>query len=224
MNRARAIPLSWLSLCLIVLLPGCLPKTAPPQQPFFYTLEYRPEPLTAKRIEETIRLLPFAAAPTCQGRRILYQQADNQRRPFHYHRWLTEPAAMVGFLLGRDLAAGNLFAGVLPAGAPASHTCTLGGTVVEFLEDERQEPWRAVLEVEIYLLDGDRPARVLLQKRYRETEPMERHHPAALAAAMSRAMQRLSAAVRRDLHAVLAARAAPTLVGITPPASDVRTG
>ncbi len=190
---------------LLVLVAACTPGRAP--QPFFYTLEYQVEPPGDPPLQEVIRVMPFTAAPPYTGRNILYQEADNQRRPFHYHRWLNEPARMVEFLLARDLAASRLFAGVLDDGAPAAHTCSLGGTVVEFLEDERGEPWQAVLEIAIYLVDGRRPAQVLLQKTYRETEPLDRHHPAALAAAMSRALARVSAAIQQDVYAVLAARA-----------------
>ncbi len=187
----------------LLLLSGCLPRTAPPQQPFFYALEYPPPEVAGEPLAEVVRILPFAAAPPYSKRAILYQQADNQRQYFRYHRWLAAPAAMVGDLLGRDLAASGLFAGVLPISAPAAHTCTLGGTVTEFLEDERREPWRARIEVEIFLLDGRQPGRVVLQQRYQANEPMDRHHPAALAAAMSRALARVSASITRDVHAAL---------------------
>ncbi len=208
--RPRWIRLSHiLFVAAALLLAGCLPKAAPPRQPFFYTLEYQPPAVEGRPLPETIRILPFAAAPAYEKRAILYQQADNRRQYFNYHRWLAAPAKMVGFLIGRDLAASGLFAGVVRSATPANHTCSLGGTIVEFLEDERGEPWRARIEVEIYLLDGGHPAQVLLQKRYQESEPLARHHPAALAAAMSKALGRISAAIARDVHAVLQARRAP---------------
>ncbi len=191
---------------VLVLFPACAPTAKPKPEAVSYILEYPPPPTSAKtRLPDVIRILPFSAAPALAGRTILYRDHANQRRSYHYHRWLTEPARAVEFFLQRDLAASGLFAGAMPATSPVAHTCSLVGTVNEFLEDETDEPWRAVLELTIQLLDRDYPARVLLQKTYRTSEPLARHHPRALAAAMSVAMARLSAAISNDIYTLLTA-------------------
>jgi ABC-type uncharacterized transport system auxiliary subunit len=118
-------------------------------------------------------------------------------------RWAGSVSDLVTDLVYRDASSSGLFRRVVsPRGVEAT-PLIVGGEVEELWEMAEEGGPVAVVGLAITLEDRrqDDPAlRIVLQRRYRETEPMAARTPEALAAALSRAMERLSRRMLGDLH------------------------
>lgn len=201
MIRFRSLLLS--VLLLAALAPGCGGIGDPPPDIDYYALEYDPPVIAARGVLPfVLRVDRFGISPFYDSNRIVYRDADFRRDAYVYHRWWANPAEMVPHFLARDLEATGRFKSVFvfDRNLPATHV--IEGTVETFHERDEPGKWWAVLTLRIALIETDEPdvsRRILLQRSYTEQEPCERKTPRAVAAAMSRAMARASAAIAADV-------------------------
>ena len=190
-------------LLLAALAPGCGGIGDPPPDIDYYALEYDPPALDAGApLPFVLRVDRFGISPFYDSNRIVYRDADFRRDAYVYHRWWANPAEMVPHFLARDLEATGRFKSVFvfDRNLPATHV--IEGSVETFHERDEPGKWWAALTLRIALIETDEPdvsRRILLQRSYTEQEPCERKTPGALAAAMSRAMARASAAIATDV-------------------------
>ena len=101
-----------------------------------------------------------------------------------------------------------MFPGVYMGETRAEPGLRLEGTVEEIYEDDAGNGRQAVLSITVTLLEDDaRQAgdQLWWQQNYNAREPYRDRSPASLAAAMSRAMARISGALIEDIRRVLAA-------------------
>jgi ABC-type uncharacterized transport system auxiliary subunit len=187
----------------LLLASGCgLPKSRPPIQIKQWTLEYpAPKPGGAKMPAE-LKVMRFQAVQAFLGAEMVYRPDSNERGTYNYNRWFASPSDLVGDFLLRDLRSQGGLAVVFSNRQPQRPRFMLEGGVEEFLEVDEGQNWYAALKVNLTLLDikqHDATKRLLFQRDYTLTAPMQRKDPAGLAKAMSKAMAEFSEKARSDI-------------------------
>jgi len=192
------------------LLPGlaaCGGLVARPQL-HTYRLAYLPPAASPPRLAGTVRVMPFGIAATYDSQSFVYRESPYDIAVDPYHQWIAAPAAMITDLVARDLAAADAFAAVLqaPSALPASYE--LSGWIETF---EERDDAGCVAHVRLRALFVRVPPRgareVLFEESLTGDEACTAGDPDAFAAAMSRAVQRLSDEIRG--RAVAAAQQPP---------------
>ena len=202
----------WLPLLLMVLamLPACASQSGESVLVRKWVLEYPPPPPIQDAILPTaLKVSRLAAASGYNGQEMVYRPGPNQRGTYPYHNWLMAPADMLGDLLVRDLRSEQGYQAVFSSHETPKVRFLLEGGVLECLELNQPKGWQARLGLHITVLDLKHrglPERVLMQKDYSFTMPIEKKGAAGFAQAASAAAQSLSAQVRADLRRAVQAR------------------
>jgi cholesterol transport system auxiliary component len=188
-------------LSLALPLAGC---GKPPVTVYKHLLEY-PSPGVPNRpqVSAGLKVELFSVAQAFNSQAMVYRPTSYQSETYHYHRWRVNPGQMATDFLLRDLRHSDLFTAVFGYDLTAKARFLLEGAVEEFQEVNAGDHWSAVLALNITLLDTTREEitqRVIFQKNYRADEPLTDKTPQGLAAAMSRAMEKLSGAIITDVH------------------------
>ncbi len=200
-----AIGGGFLSLALV--FSGC---GKPPVMVHKHLLEYSsPDLPRLAPVPEGLKVELFSVAQAFNSTNMVYRPTSYQSETYHYHRWRVNPGQMVTDFLLRDLRNSRLFQAIFAYDRTVKTRFQLEGAVEEFQEVNAGDAWTAVLAVNITLLDTTQEEitkRVLFQKNYRAEEPILDRTPRGLAAAMSRALQKLSATIITDVHQAAAKR------------------
>jgi len=188
-------------LTLALLLSGC---GKPPVTVYKHLLEY-PSPALPRlpQVPEGLQVELFSVAQAFNSPAMIYRPSPHQSEAYRYHRWRVNPGQMVTDFLLRDLRQSRSFAAIFGYDRTITTRFLLEGVVEEFQEVNIGESWSAVLAVNITLLDTTKveiTQRVLFQKNYRTEEPITDRTPQGLAAAMSRAMEKLSGTIITDIN------------------------
>lgn len=194
-----------LALALGVATAGCLPFTKSSPRGRDYRLAYAaPEPAGAA-YPEVVHVLPFTVAAGYDSQAILYRQGEYRLGRYPHHRWAANPGNLVADLIARDLDATGMFRAVQHARPAVASDLRLAGEVDLFEEGVTREGCAARIAVRILLARIHAPPheRILLRRSYAESEPSQCEDAGALARAMSRAVERISGDLRRDIAAVL---------------------
>ena len=202
----RHLYLTVLTLCAL-LLGGCLGGGERPEITINqYTLSYEPICLPAGSLDDIIRVERFTSAREFNVLEMIYQPRPFTRHPHYYQRWRAYPADLVTDSLIRDLRQCSLFTAVMSYQNPGPVHYSLEGSVEEFFEENLGENSRAVLTLNLTLLDlqhQESGRRLVYQKTYRTTAPLTERNPLALAAAMSSALQEASRQIMADMRQTL---------------------
>jgi ABC-type uncharacterized transport system auxiliary subunit len=209
--RLAAIVCSLLSLAWLA---GC---GKPPVTVNKYLLEY-PAPELPRRspVTEGLKVELFSTAQAFNSQAMVYRPSVYESEVYRYHRWRVNPGTMVTDFLLRDLRQSGLFKAIFGYDSTARPRFVLEGAVEEFQEVDEREVWRAVLAVNVTLLDTTKEEitqKVLFQKNYRAAESLTDKTPQGLADAMSRAMQKLSEQVISDTYQAAGKRQASKETG-----------
>lgn len=179
-----------------------------------YLPDYAPPANTGQaRIDEAIRLEPFATAQAYNSTAMVYRPATFELSAYSRERWRVPPGDMVTDYLLRDLRHGGGFRAVLGYYDGGEGRYGLNGTVVEFLEVDGNGGPRARLSVDATLLDNTQreiTKRVVFQKTYAAEEAMTEKSARALAEAMSRALRKVSGELAADIRRAAGGRSAGT--------------
>lgn len=213
MNRRTQL-LWWLFPVLLGLLLWAGACSRPPILVQRYILEY-PAPAFPRQapLPEAVKVHQFAAAEAINTTAMLYRPDAFQRQAYVYHQWRITPGPLVTDSLVRDLRHAGLFQAVFTEDSPDRARFRVEGGVTEMQEENHPAGWQAVLGLTVTLLDTNYPPkevsrRVIFQKSYRAVEPIPHKTPQGLAAAISRAMSRLSREIITDIHRAAASRLA----------------
>jgi len=193
-----------LAILLTVLVTGCSLGAKPSYIVNQYTLEY-PLPILKESasINELVKVEQFSVAQTFNTSAMIYKEGPNLRNVDPYNRWRTKPGEMATEYLARDLRNSGLFLAVISYNDNKETRYLLEGQVEEFLEVSEKDGRKAVLSLNTTFLDlkkRDTAEKVILQRDYRVVEPYTEKTPAALAQAMSRAMEKVSRQIILDLQ------------------------
>ena len=177
-----------------------------------YLPDYAPPANTGQaRLDEAIRLEPFATAQAYNSTAMVYRPATFELSAYSRERWRVAPGDMVTDYLLRDLRHAGGFKAVLGYDDGGEGRYGLNGTVVEFLEVDGNGGPGARLSVDATLLDNSQreiTKRVVFQKTYAVEEAMKDKSARALAEAMSRALKRFSGELAADIRRAVGTRSA----------------
>jgi ABC-type uncharacterized transport system auxiliary subunit len=206
MQRPAPMMLVAAMILFFVLMSGC---GKPPIATNHYLLEY-PSPAFGGKptLDESIKVELFAAAQSIRNNDMVYLPKPFETSSYVYNRWQVNPSHMVTDFLLRDLRKSNLFKGVFGYQQSGIGRFRVEGAVQQFAEVDDPDGWKAVLAVSVTLLDlneAEITKRVIMQKNYRQAEPMPTQNPPGLAQGMSRAMEVMSAHIITDLYKAAAA-------------------
>jgi ABC-type uncharacterized transport system auxiliary subunit len=193
------------SLFIVFISAACMDLKQPSLDMQYYTLEYEAPALTTREtLPLIIKVDNFNAAPLYNTTGIIYKDSAYKRGSYPYHKWMTNPADIVTYLLGRDLKKAGMFKGVIMPGERNKEVSFgLAGILDEFYELDKGGEHYGVLTMSI-TLTPEASARTkemaIFQKSYSMTEKMERKNPASLAEALSRAMEKMSQEICTDIY------------------------
>ena len=160
-----------------------------------------------------LALEPLATDDAYDDERIVYRPSRYRLDYYDYHRWSAPPGVMIGNYLERGLESSGLFAAVVREGVDDAGGLLTGRVVAIEELDVSKTDWRGRLVVELRLLDP-RSGDTLWSEQFEETEKLERQSPEGLAAAITRAMERIvdraAPAIHERLSAHLARADAPS--------------
>jgi ABC-type uncharacterized transport system auxiliary subunit len=195
-----------LSIALLLLgLAGCVTLSRPAPPTYQYRLDYPAPAADAEPLPVVVRVARFHAAELYARTEIVYREEDHRLASYAYHRWATDPASMIGALIARDLASSGAYRVVLRGPSPVRSDYEIDAEV-EVIEERSGPPCTAHVEIRAVLLRTRGSLEpVVFQRPYAAEEPCAGNDPAELVAASSRAVASVSDALRRDVHAAIAA-------------------
>jgi cholesterol transport system auxiliary component len=195
------------TLLVIFILSGCVSTKSPSATIAYYTIEYDPPVVNNHPpLPVVLRIERFTVAPLYNSSNMVFRQAAFKRDAYSYHRWRANPADLATHFLSRDLKTSGYFAGVYDTRTRFRSTHAIEGSVDEFFENDSNGAWEAVLAMTVTLVaerEPDMSKAILLQRHYRISEPCEQKNPGAVAAAMSRAMAKISEMMMADIYNAL---------------------
>jgi cholesterol transport system auxiliary component len=172
-----------------------------------YALEYPPPSLPdLNRIEEVIRVERFSVAQIFNNAKIVYREKSYNYDDYTYHRWRANPGDMVSDYLLRDLRQSGLFKSVFSYRDLDDIPLVLKGGVGEFFEADEKGGRKAILSVDLTLMDlsqKDTVSRVIFQKNYRFEESVVEQTVPGFVQAMSKAMEKLSRQAIGDVYSAI---------------------
>jgi ABC-type uncharacterized transport system auxiliary subunit len=193
-----------LFLFVLLLVAACTPAKSPGRAFENYSLDYAsPAFGNLPPSKELLRVERFSAAQAFNSTAMVYRSAPSVLNARTYHRWKAPPAELVNDMMLRDLRGSGLFRAVFSDYDEVDARFVLQGRLEEFLEIEDQGSRKALLSLDMTLLDRSRrdsTGAVVFQKGYRTLEPLDSPTPADLARAMSRAMEKVSRQITSDIY------------------------
>ena len=168
-----------------------------------YILEYSsPSVEGLAQTKDLIKVERFSVTQAFNTTAMLYQDSPYTLNSDPYNRWRVTPGEMVPDYLIRDLRKMNFFRAVYSYRDFANTRYVLQGQVEDFLEVAERGSAKAVLGMNVTLLDlaKEAPRKVLFQKSYRSEDPLHEKTAPGFAQAMSRAMEKISRQLMVDLR------------------------
>src|SRR6185369_8598016 len=156
-NR-QSIMIPAMIVAFALLLSGCFGSGQPGRITEQYAFDYSPTMMQEKSatLPETITVERFSAAQLYNSTAMVYQEEPNKRNQYLYHRWRVNPADMVSDYLVRDLRSAKLFRGVFHYRSNETGRYLLAGDVEEFRENIDKDDHRAIVSLNVTLLDTSR--------------------------------------------------------------------
>jgi ABC-type uncharacterized transport system auxiliary subunit len=203
-NRARLLLTSF---AVAVSLASCVTISQPSPKIRDYRLDYTAERIEGEPLPVVLTIPTLAVASAYDRESIVYREDSVSIGRYFYHRWTSNPGALIADLLERDFARSGLYTAVQSGRSPLRADYQLLGTVEEIEERMVERSCVAHLAVRFELLRvaADTRSPVVLQRAYSEDEPASCNDPRALSEAMSLAMARVAGALQRDVHAAMVA-------------------
>ncbi|MGV8081774.1 MAG: ABC-type transport auxiliary lipoprotein family protein [Syntrophales bacterium] len=169
-----------------------------------YSLEYDPPAIEGMTpLDEVLKLNRFSTTEALRGPLMISRMEPYVYYADPYHRWRVNPADLTTDFLARDLRNAGLFKAVFTWRDPVDARFELKGAVEEFSEAGGDGGRRSLLVLRMTLMDGSRSdiqSRVVYQKKYESSFPVEGKNAGSLAAAMSRSMAALSRRIILDAY------------------------
>jgi len=190
-------------LGIMVWMSGCSLGEKRTQVVRQYILEYSsPTVEGLAQTKELIKVERFSVTQAFNTTAMLYQDSPYALNSDPYNRWRVTPGEMVPDYLIRDLRKMNFFRAVYSYHDFANTRYVLQGQVEDFLEVAERGSAKAVLGMNVTLLDlaKEAPRKVLFQKSYRSEDPLHEKTAPGFAQAMSRAMEKISRQLMVDLR------------------------
>lgn len=205
--------LSTVSFVAAILMNGCgslIKQRTPPVQ--YFQLEYEaPAAVSASASSAILLVRPFRINPAYDRDAITYTDANMRAGFYAYSQWIASPEELVTARIVRDFQVSGLFGGVVTAGALQPPDFILYGVVEEIGEQRTPTGTFGVVTLTCTLTrerrglrptgSGAEPPMIVMQRSYTARQPCEAGQPAAVAAAVSAALQKVSAQLQAAVTA-----------------------
>jgi len=188
-------------LLLGALVSGCFHLSQPSPDIRDYRLSYPPPSLAGEPLPVTLRIAPLGVVAMYDRQSVVYANDAYSGGTYYYARWSTNPGAMLTDLLARDFADSHLYAAVQEGPSAVPNDYQLGGEVEEIEERVTASGCSARLRLRALLVRvraGSAP--VLLQSSYAAEQACVCNDGAALAEAMSKAMEQVSVQLQQAAY------------------------
>jgi cholesterol transport system auxiliary component len=180
-------------------LTGCLNLNKSYPEKRSYVLDVgTPQEATTSNSAMVLKIDKFRVSPLFAGRAMVYRTADLQYESDFYNEWFVTPRSLVTQQLHNWLTQSGTFQVVILGTNHIEPTHVLEGTVTEFYGDFRGSP-RAILGIELHLLDGQNERQVLLRRTYHQDVPLTDRSSDALARGLTEALRTVLVAVTKDI-------------------------
>ena len=187
------------------LVAGCFHLSQPSPNIREYRLAYAPPAITDQPLPVTLRIAPLGVAAMYDRQSIVYGDDAYSGGSYYYARWSTNPSAMLTDLLARDFVDSHLYTAVQQGPSVLANDYQLGGEIEEIQEHMQASGCTARLRVRALLVRLRAAAvPVLLQASFGAEEPCACNDVRALAEAMSKAMEQVSAQLQQSVYAAIA--------------------
>lgn len=181
--------LGLLSLPIVTI--GCLNlnKSYPEKRSFVLDVASEARPV-AQDATAVLKVGKFRMSPLFVGRTMVYRTGELQYENDFYNEWFISPGSLLTQQVHGWLSKTGRFRFVLMGTNHIDPTHTLEGSVTEFYGDYRQagSP-KAVLSLELHLLEETKERQVVLQRTYRHEVSLADRSPDALAGGLTEALR-----------------------------------
>lgn len=170
-----------------------------------YRLEYEAPAIGGNPLPVVLQLARFRSNAIYAREGIVYRHGDYSTGTYPYHRWVANPASMIGDLLARDFSASGLYRAVQQGASLLVADYELGADIEAIEEHVLPGGCSAYLSMRVLLFRtsaSDTP--VLVRESYTADEPCTATGPEALVSAMSRALQQISGRIQQDVYNAIA--------------------
>ena len=201
--KAKLTLVGWVGLApLPFMLAGCLSLDKGYPEKRSFVLDVAPEarePIPTAAM--VLRVNKLHVSPLFAGRAMVYRTADLQYESDFYDEWFIAPGALITHQLQNWLSKSGRFRFVLVGTDHIEPTHLLEGTVTDLYGDFRRAvPPKAVLGIELHLLDELHESEVLFRQVYRKEVPLADRSPEALAAGLTQALRLVLIDFDKDLE------------------------
>jgi cholesterol transport system auxiliary component len=193
-----------LAVTCLLIATGCVNLKHPAVKIDYYQIEYGPLNSPASEpLDAVLGVRNFTIASTYDHDRIVYKEDTFRRQSYYYHRWITNPSAMIKNALLKDLQDSGSYRAVTPIPGGVVWNYELQGHIHEIYEEDSGANWTAVVDIEVTLVkipSTESTRKVLFQKNYHHHAACEKKEPVSVVAAMSAAVKELSIKVQQDVY------------------------
>lgn len=200
---ARSRTAAGTCLAVIMMCPtGCLDlkKSYPEKRSFVLDVGAPPQETPANGAI-VLKINKLRVSPLFAGRAMVYRVADLQYESDFYDEWFVAPGTLVTQQVHQWLSRLAGFETVVVGTNHIEPTHLLEGTVTEFYGDFRAAP-RAVLGLELHLLDLMHERQSFFRRTYHQDVPLSDQSSDALARGLTEALRAVLVDVAKDIAAV----------------------
>jgi ABC-type uncharacterized transport system auxiliary subunit len=177
----------------------------------YFTL-YAPPPAAAgaarpaaARYPARVAVLDLKVAGEYKDDRLAYRPSPYEIGYYNYARWAAAPEVLVSRAVRERLAAAGLFAAVLPAGSGEPRDLVVDGRIDRLEEIDEPGGFTGRLALDLALREAP-DAAPIFAARYEKARPMSERSPAAIARALSDALDEAIRDFLADSERALARR------------------
>lgn len=190
-----------LSLALVACLQ--LNKGYPEKRTFVLDVTPAAQPQTPDS-SLVLKVHKFRISPMFAGRPMVYRIGELQYETDFYDEWFVPPATLLTEQVHGWIARTGRYRIVLAGSNHVEPTHLLEGSVTEFYGDYRSATsLKAILGIELYLLDAD-AGHDMLRRTYHQEVPLTDRSPDVLAAGLTQALRLVLVDFERALAGIVA--------------------
>ena len=187
---------------IVACVAGCLDlKKSYPEKRSFVIDVGVPQQETPSKREMVLKIHKLRVSPLFAGRAMVYRVADLQYESDFYDEWFVAPATLVTQQIHNWLSGSAGFQLVVYGTNHVEPTHLLEGTVTEFYGDFRDTP-RAVLGLELNLLDAVHDRQPFFRRTYHQDVPLNDRSSDALARGLTEALRAVLVDLAKDIRSL----------------------
>lgn len=181
---------------------GCVNLSASYPEKHYYALEVAPPEKPLLPVPQTVlKIRKFRASPSFEGKEFVYRTSDARYEADFYNEWFVAPNAMLTQQVRSWLTGAGVFQYVMDSSGPLRATHIMDGVVTALYGDYRANPSKAVLGLQVFIIDeGPNPPVMVFQRDYRREVEVADKSPEALVHGWNIALRSILDALVDDLN------------------------